>query len=370
MCFERTKGQIGVTLNLQRLLGHIGAARSGPGAPPRAIWWPAVAALGLGLVLLAGCSVPYLPQNSLEPETEYGWKIQHLFELILWLAAFVFVVVEGALLYTIWRYRARPGQGRPRQIHGNTRLEIAWTIAPAVVLAVIAVPTIQTIFAIGGPPPTDSLQVEVIGHQWWWEFRYPQLNVVTANEVHMPAGKNVSFDLKSADVIHSFWFPRLGGKRDVVPTHTYHLWLDAPQQPAEYFGQCAEFCGASHANMRMRAFVDSQANFDAWVKNQLAPATPPAPQVANGSEIFQRSACIGCHTISGTNARGEVGPNLTHVGSRKSIAAGVLENTPQEMTRWIEDPEAIKPGAKMPAFKGAMSDDDIAAVVAYLQSLK
>ena len=327
-----------------------------------------LAALLIGLGLLAGCAGPYHPQSALEPETEYGWKLQHLFELILALAAVVFVSVEGMLLYTAWRFRARPGQPRPRQIHGNTRFEIAWTIAPAVVLAIIAVPTVRTIFDVAMPPPGNSLRIEVIGHQWWWEYRYPDFNVVTANEPHMPTSTNVSFDLTSADVIHSFWLPRLGGKRDVVPTHTNHIYVDAPDHPGEYFGQCAEFCGASHADMRTRAYVDSPADFDAWVKNQQAPAPQPAPEVARGAQVFMSNACIGCHTIAGTNAQGQTGPNLTHVGSRSTIAAGMLDNTPDNVVRWVSDPQAVKPEALMP--KLGLSDDDLRAVAAYLESLK
>ena len=184
----------------------------------------------------------------------------------------------------------------------------------------------------------------------------------------MPISKNVSFELQSADVIHSFWLPRLGGKRDVVPTHTNHIWLDAPQQPGEYFGQCAEFCGASHANMRTRAYVETQASFEAWVRNQQAPATPPSPAVSRGAQVFQSNACVGCHTIAGTNAQGTIGPNLSHVGGRNTLAAGVLQNTPEDLARWIRDPQEVKPEALMP--KLGLAEEDIQAVVAYLESLK
>jgi cytochrome c oxidase subunit 2 len=332
-------------------------------------------ALVLGTALLSGCVGSHYrdyPQTTLEPITEYGWGIQRLFELILWMAAVVFVAVEGWLIYTVWRYRWRPGQPRPKQIHGNTRFEIAWTIAPAIVLAIIAVPTVQTIFHIGGPPPPASFTIQVIGHQWWWEFRYPELGIVTANEVHMPVGKTVNFEMTSADVIHAFWFPRLGGKRDVVPTHTSHIWLDTPREPSGpegYPGQCAEFCGASHANMRMRAFVDSEVDFEAWVSNQQKPAGPPlSAAAARGAQLFQQRGCAGCHTVAGTEARGEIGPNLTHIGSRVTIAAGVLDNKPDDMARWLSDPPAVKPGSLMP--KLGLSDPDIEALIAYLDSLR
>lgn len=329
-----------------------------------------LALLGVA-VLASGCWGPHareFPQTTLEPTTEYGWKIQRLFELILVPAAFVFVVVEGMLVYTLIRFRAKPGAPRPRQIHGNTTFEIAWTIAPAVVLAIIAVPTVQTIFAIAAPAPAGSLRVEVVGKQWWWEFRYPEYNFVTANELHIPVGRTVEFDISSTDVIHSFWFPRLGGKRDAVPTRHNHMFFMA-EQPDSYLGQCAEFCGESHANMRMRAFSDAPADFEAWVKRQQSPAAAPAPgPAATGAEIFQRSACVGCHAIQGTNAKGQTAPDLTHIGSRTTLASGIIDNTPEEMARWIRNPGAVKPGALMPA--GLVSDQDLPAVVAYLQGLK
>ena len=331
----------------------------------------ALVLVGLGL-LASGCAGSHFeqfPQTTLEPTTEYGWKIQRLFELILWPAAFVFIVVEGVLFYVVWRFRARPGAPRPRQIHGNTTMEILWTIAPAVVLAFITVPTVQTIFAIAAPEPgVPTMKIEVIGKQWWWEFRYPEQNVVTANEVHLPIGRQIQFDITSTDVIHSFWFPRLGGKRDVVPNHTNQIFLVA-QEPDVYLGQCAEYCGTSHANMRMRAITQSQADFDAWVRNQQAPAAQPTGGLeAQGAQVFQRSACIGCHTVAGTNAAGTTGPNLTHVGSRLTLAAGLIDNTPENLANWIRNPQAIKPGALMPA--GLISEEDLPAVVAYLESLK
>jgi cytochrome c oxidase subunit II len=351
--------------------------RSGPG--PLVLRQLALAAIVLGIALLAGCrgdgsQYREFPQTTLEPTTDYGWKIQSLFELILWWSVPVFVLVEGGLLYLVWRFRARPGQPRPRQIHGSTKLEVAWTIAPALILVVIAVPTVQTIFDIGGPPPTDSLEVEVIGHQWWWEFRYPSLGIVTANEPHLPVGQNVGFDLRSDDVIHSFWFPRLGGKRDVVPNHVNRMWF-MPETPDVYLGQCAEFCGTSHANMRMRAIADSPADWGSWVAAQQAPAMT-TPEAARGVELFNTRGCIGCHNIVGVNAQtfqinaesGKIGPNLTHVGSRTTIAAGLFENNPTEMANWLRDPPAMKPGSLMP--KLGLSEDDISALVAYLESLK
>jgi cytochrome c oxidase subunit 2 len=340
----------------------------------------ALAGMVVGVALLSGCfSYQDYPQTAIEPITEYGRKQQTLFEIIVWLAIFVFVVVEGVLLYTVWRYRARPGQPRPQQIHGNTKLEVAWTIAPAVVLAAIAVPTVTTIFDIGGPPPADAMRIQVIGHQWWWEFHYPDLNIVTANEVHMPVSRNVVFEMTSDDVIHSFWLPRIGGKRDVVPLHTNYIWFDAPRNPDVILGQCAEFCGTSHANMRAKGFVQSEADWNTWVQTQRTPS--PAAAGSPGAQLFQSRGCIACHTISGLNApadassadlvnakTGRIGPNLSHIGSRTTIAGGILPNTPEEMARWLRDPPAVKPGSLMP--KLGLSEEDISGLVQYLESLR
>jgi cytochrome c oxidase subunit 2 len=278
--------------------------------------------------------------------------------------------VEGFLLYTIIRYRRRSENELPSQVHGNTRLEVAWTIIPSIVLLIIAVPTIGTIFASDTVPP-NAMPVKVIGHQWWWEFEYPSLGIKTANELHLPLGQTVAFEMESKDVIHSFWFPRMGGKMDVVPTRKNHMWF-TPKETGEFYGQCVEFCGTQHANMRMRLFVQTPQEFQAWVEQQRREAAPPpSGLVAQGAEAFQNPAnyCIVCHTVRGTNARGIIGPDLTHVGSRKTIAAGMLDNTPEEMARWIRDPQGVKIGNKM-VLPRPPSDQDLAAIVAYLQSLK
>ncbi len=322
--------------------------------------------------VLAGCTQladSKLPQTTVFPASDYGDMIQNLYVLIFWMAVVVFIGVESFLLYTIFRYRRRREGELPSQVHGNTRLEVAWTIIPSVILLIIAVPTIQTIFASDAVPPTATQYVKVIGHQWWWEFQYPDLGVTTANELHLPVGETARFELASADVIHSFWFPRMGGKMDVVPSRSNHLWF-TPRETGEFMGQCVEFCGTEHANMRMRLFVQTPQEFQAWVAQQRADPVTPAPgtTAATGAEVLQRSACVACHTIRGTNARGVVGPDLTHVGSRTTLAAGMLDNTPENMAHWIRDPQGIKPGNKMVLVPP--SDQDIAAIVAYLQSLK
>ncbi|MBI4495237.1 MAG: cytochrome c oxidase subunit II [Chloroflexi bacterium] len=330
--------------------------------------WVPLALLLAATAVLSGClGMGEGPQTTIVPFSDHAQRIQDLYVLVFWMAAGVFVVVEAALVYATLRYRRRPDDVLPPQVHGNTRLEVAWTIAPAVVLFVIAIPTIQAIFAAATPPGSDGLEIVVTGHQWWWELEYPDAQVVTANEVHIPVGRPISFTLKSADVIHSFWVPRLGGKMDVVPGHTNHLYLTA-YQAGTYLGQCVEFCGLQHANMKLRLIAHTPEEFDAWVQSQQAPPSQAAGKAQEGAQVFARSACVGCHTVAGTPAQGKIGPNLTHVGSRTSLAGAVLDNTPENLARWLRDPQEVKPGNQMPNLH--LSDVDIEALVAYLESLK
>jgi cytochrome c oxidase subunit 2 len=331
----------------------------------RAAGWRFLPLLFLLLFGMIGCEQS--PQTTITPVTDFGREINSLYLLVTVLAAFVFITVEGALLYAVFRFRARPGDGQPRQIHGNTRLEIAWTLAPALILVVIAVPTIRTIFATQTEPPPNALRVRVIGHQWWWEFQYPDLGIVTANELHLPTGRPVALSLESADVIHSFWVPKLGGKRDAIPNRVNHLWFTI-DEPGVYLGQCAEYCGTQHANMRMRVIVQTPAEFEQWVQAQKTVPQPTTAEAQQGAQLFARSACVGCHTVAGTPAQGKQGPDLTHVGSRTTLAAGIIPNTPENLARWLKDPQAIKPGNKMPTL--GLSDADIRLLVAYLTSLK
>ncbi len=323
----------------------------------------------LGLV---ACGGPF-PQSTLHPTSDFGTAIDDLYRTIFWFAVGVFVVVEGLLIYVVVRYRARAG-GEAKHVHGSTVLEIAWTLAPAVVLVFIAVPTMQTIFKVDGTPPPGAMEVEVIGHQWWWEFKYPQLGITTANELHVPQGRGVALVMTSADVIHSFWVPRLGGKRDVMPGRTTRLAFTA-DSAAMYLGQCAEFCGESHANMRFRVMVDRADDFETWVTRQRT-APPPVDSlsglVREGAEAYRKvrdpanHSCLACHAIDGVSY-GVLGPNLTHIASRTTIAGGILPNTSDGLTRWLRDPLGEKPGSLMPQI--ALTDTEIAALVAYLQSL-
>jgi len=312
---------------------------------------------------------PTLPQTTVFPSSDLNGMIVQLYNLIFLMAAAVFIGVEGFLVYSIVKFRRRREGELPRQTHGNTRLEVAWTIIPALILLVIAVPTISTIFASDAIPPSASQRIQVIGHQWWWEFRYPDLNIVTANELHLPVNQTAVFELHSDDVIHSFWIPKMGGKMDIIPARQNHMWF-TPLETGEFYGQCVEFCGFQHANMKLRLFVDSTDDFNRWAREQSAAtvADPVGATAQRGAQTFQSNACVACHTIKGTNARGTIGPDLTHVGSRKTIAAGVLDNTAENMAAWIKDTQKFKPGNKM--VLAPPSDSDIADIVAYLQTLR
>lgn len=306
------------------------------------------------------------PYNSLRPAGPVAEKQDGLFVLVFWIAVVVFILVEGALLYALFRYRRRSASDTPTQLHGNTRLEVIWTIIPALILAGIAVPTVGTIFDLAEAPP-DSMRIEVTGHQFWWEISYPDLGVVTANEAHIPTGEQVVFELTSDDVIHSWWVPRLAGKMDLVPGRTNEMNL-AAEEPGTYRGQCAEFCGLGHAQMRFRVIAHEPADFDAWVEQQRAEAAaiPPAEieQIVTGT-------CMSCHQIAGLESPvtpQQPAPDLTHFGDRQTIAAGMLPNTPEELARWLRDPPAVKPGSKMPDYD--LTEPQIEAMVEYLESLE
>jgi cytochrome c oxidase subunit 2 len=324
------------------------------------------------LLALVACSGDPYPQSTLHPAADMSESIDGLYRQIVVWATVVFVVVQAVLVIALVKFRRRPGQPDPKQVYGNTFAEVTWTLAPAVILVFIAVPTIQTIFKVSGRASPDALQVEVIGHQWWWEFRYPELGVVTANELHLPQGREAALAITSVDVIHSFWAPKLHGKRDAQPGRTTRL-VFTPDSIGTFLGQCAEFCGESHANMRLRVVVDAPADFEAWAARQAQPTAVDsgvALEVA-GLEAFRKirdpgnHTCIACHTVAGVSG-GVAGPNLTHIGSRQTIAGGILPNDSAGLVRWLKDPPGEKPGSLMP--KIALSDQEIAALVAYFRS--
>jgi cytochrome c oxidase subunit 2 len=454
----------------------------------------AAAALTVAAVLtvplvLAACGVTdpsKYPDTTFAPHTDFGAYINDLWNLLLRLGTVVFIFVEGLLVYAIFRYREKPGAPQPKHVHGNTTLEILWTVIPAAILVMIAVPTVRTIFLTQAKAEATALQVEVYGHQWWWEFRYPQYGVTTADELYLPIGRKANFALQTRDVLHSFWIPELGGKRDLISNHTNYLWFtpDSTMGPGAWNGSCNEYCGDSHANMRFRTFVVSPANFERWAAHQATPAvypipvapttapaaaptrtsllpgepatagmirpvsavkdqgkagprprTPPAPtQVvpappalspaaadttaifprgqipvyaipatptpadlaftpgltgdpARGLKIFSSGLCIGCHTIKGNPmAASPIGPNLTHIASRYTIAGSLYPNDTEHLRLWIKNARVMKPGVVMPtvgmgqtdpqtkakvsAAMGGLTDQQIADIVAYLQELK
>jgi cytochrome c oxidase subunit II len=319
------------------------------------------------VVALTGCGLAS-PQTSLEPVSDFARLSHSIFLQILWWDIAIFLVVAIALLLAIVRFRERDPEALPRQVRGSAKLELGWTVAPAIILTFIAFPTVGAIFRTQAPPAADALRVRAIGHQWWWEFVYPDLGVVTATDLYLPAGQRVVIELVSPDVIHSFWAPPLGGKRDTIPGQTNRLLL-TPDRPGEYPGQCAEFCGISHANMRLATVVQAAPDFQAWVARQKAPAAEPADgsPAALGRQVFTSQACVGCHAIRGV-AGGQLGPDLTHFGSRRTIAGGMLPNTPASLARWLKNPPAVKPGSLMPDL--GLSDAQVSALVAYLVSLK
>jgi cytochrome c oxidase subunit 2 len=328
----------------------------------------------LGFLLLlvlvaAGCKMATHQRSTIAPVSDFGAALLNVYRQVFWWTAGIFILVEGLLLTTIFKFRTREASnGPPEPVHGNTRLEVAWTVVPVVILLFIAVPTIRTIFAVAAPAPPDAIRIKVTGQQWFWHFEYPDLGIRTANEMHVPVGRPVSVEITSADVIHSFWVPRIGGKRDAIPNHHNRQFFTV-SKPGDYRGQCAEFCGASHALMRFDVIAEDEATFEKWAKHQKEPASPPhGPKAQKGAETFLTAGCIACHRIQGTPAQMTIGPDLTHVGSRLRIVSGLLDNTPANMARWIHNPQAVKPEARMPNLK--LKDDQVDVLVAYLQSLK
>lgn len=403
--------------------------------------------IAVALLTLSACGVTEYPNSTFNPNTDFNSAIDGLFSRLLFWGTIVFVVVEIALIVTIIRFRKRPGGAPPKQIHGNVALEITWTAIPAIILVLIAIPTVKTIFQTQAPAPAGALTVEVTGNQWWWEFHYPEYGFSTANEAYVPLGRTTNFVLKTKDVLHSFWIPQMGGKRDLITNKTNYLWFtpNAELGNSVWNGFCTEYCGASHANMRIRMYTVQPDEFESWAKHQAgpavfnpsaAPATPVVPvanvaqgdtaaapaapatgyvfpaeklpahvipqtpipaevefddallaqgDAARGREYFGRSTCLGCHAINGVpGAVSNIGPNLTHVASRHTIAGGLFRNDAPTLARWIKNATVLKPGSKMNA-QGAgeydrvmkmtvpatgVSDAQIADLVAYLLSLK
>jgi cytochrome c oxidase subunit II len=312
--------------------------------------------------------------STLAPASTPAHQIFDLSVFIVAITGGIFLVVGGLLAVTLYRFRARKNDplGEPAQIYGSTQIELAWTVIPVLIVVVLFLTTARIIFAIqDAQKPKTALDVTVIGHQFWWEFRYPKYGVVTANELHIPVSSDAApaatfLKLTSADVNHSFWIPQLAGKTDLIANHVNTMWMD-PQKPGLYLGQCAQFCGSQHAMMLLRIYVDTPAQFDTWIKNQQHPA-PQDSAVAAGRTVFERQACMNCHTVSGTAATGRFGPDLTHLMSRATLASGAMDNTPANLRQWLKSPDTFKRGALMPAMQ--LTDEQLDQVTAYLETLK
>lgn len=308
------------------------------------------------------------------PESTPAKSIVDLSTFVLAITGTIFVVVVTLLAYSILKFRANSANGgsEPAQVYGSTQIELAWTIIPTLIVVVLFLATARSIHAIqDAPEPAGAVEVTAIGHQFWWEFRYPKLGIVTANELHIPVSDGshptpTFLQLLSADTDHSFWIPELAGKTDLVPNHPNRMWMD-PHRTGIFLGQCAQYCGTQHAKMLLRVSVDSPQDFATWVRGQQQPAVEDH-DVLTGRQIFEHTACINCHTVSGTPADGRFGPDLTHLMSRTTIAAGAAQNTPENLRLWIQNPDAIKPGSLMPAMK--LSDADLEAVVTYMKTLR
>ena len=312
------------------------------------------------------------PTSIFAPVSTPAESIFGLSMFVLATMAMIFVVVFALLAYVVIRFRnkSRDNRSEPAQVYGSTQVELAWTVIPVLIVIALFLASARVIASIQNTVrPAGALEVIVTGHQYWWEYRYPALNIVTANELHVPvsdpAHPTPSFlTLLSADTDHSFWVPRLGGKTDLIPNHPNQTWID-PHEPGLFLGQCAQYCGTQHAKMLLRVYVDTREEFDRWVHQQQQLAQMDSTR---GRRIFESTACVNCHTVSGTAAMGKFGPDLTHLMSRETIAAGAAANAHATLRLWIKNPDAIKPGSKMPAM--GLSDGDADAITAYLETLR
>ncbi|GHO92814.1 cytochrome c oxidase subunit 2 [Reticulibacter mediterranei] len=364
-------------------------------------WLLLVPVMLLSSILLVACGEG--SPSIINPAGPVANSENGVFVAILIIATIVFVAVEGILIFSMIRFRERPGSPTPKQLHGNTKVEVAWTVIPALILFIVLGYTIRGLFEVATPPAGEkTLEVTAFAHQWWWEFYYPEYNITTADSLVVPANTVVNVSLYSNNVIHSFWVPELTGKTDVVPGHNNQRWFKADTPNKTYLGICAEYCGTQHANMRFNVVVDESNDFLAWTHTQQQAAVAPAAgsMAAKGAQVFKDAGCQACHGIVGVDITSTkatnpnpacdapnagpaqgcfTGPNLTHFGSRNFIAGGVLENNSAQcqdpnnlkdcnLAKWLHDPQGIKPGNDMAI--GPLTDEQIQQLVAYLESLK
>ena len=315
------------------------------------------------------------PTNIFAPASTPADSIFGLSMFVLLTVAAIFIVVFSLLAYVLVRFRNKRSDDRsePAQVYGSTQVELAWTIIPGLIVVALFLAAAHVIASVqDAPPPPGALQVIVTGHQYWWEYRYPGLNIVTANELHVPLSNPAHptptfLTLLSADTDHSFWVPRLAGKTDLIPNHPNSMWID-PHEPGIFLGQCAQYCGVQHAKMLLRVYVQPRAEFDRWVREQQQLPHSVEGAALTGQRVFESTACVSCHAVSGTPAKGRFGPDLTHLMSRDTIASGAAANTHEMLRLWIKNPDVIKPGSRMPAM--GLSDPDLDAVTGYLETLR
>ena len=340
------------------------------------LWLLPVVMLSLAPQVLPGAEPvdPSLIPNTFAPESVPAHSISHIAFFVLAITGTMFLLVGGLLAYAIVRFRRRANDDgmEPAQIYGSGPVEAAWTIVPFLIVAILTLTTARVIHELqDAREPKSALDVQVVGHQWWWEIRYPKLGIVTANELHVPVSRDgdrvpTFIDLRSADVVHSFWVPRLAGKIDLIPNKLNSMWIE-PERTGLFIGQCGTYCGTQHALMLLRVYVDTRADFERWVAQQKRVAEND-PSATGGRQVFERTACINCHAVSGTAGNGRFGPDLTHLMSRDTLASGVVTNSPANLRAWIKSPDRFKPGALMPAMN--LNDTELDQLVAYLTTLK
>jgi len=348
-------------------------------ALPKRLRWRTLLSFAASVVVIAGHVHPAFGNlaqvtNLLQPLSQPAQEIKELSLLVLAICSTIFLIVVGLLVYAIVRFRHRPGDeaSEPPQIYGSNQIETAWTVLPILIVFVLILVTSRTIADIQNRKAAPgAVHATVVGHQWWWEIRYPELGFVTANELHVPASDNsrrqpTFLKLQSADVAHSFWVPQLAGKTDVIPGRENSMWFE-PTQPGTYLGNCAEYCGMQHARMLIRVIVHPPGEFERWVAEQKR-AAAEEPSAQAGRKLFFANSCVSCHAIRGTSAQGAFGPDLTHLMSRETLASGAAPNTPEGLRAWVRDPQKLKVGCLMPNMQ--MSDVEVDQIVSYLQTLK
>lgn len=318
----------------------------------------------LAALALSGCA-GHESLNALDPSGSSAEKSLDLIKLSIFIMMGVFAVVISIYIYVLVRYRKRKGKDvMPKQVHGSAIVEIIWTVIPIILITVLAIPTVKYTFDMADTKASaDSITIKVTGHQYWWEFEYPDLGIITSQELHIPVGKQVNFILEGKDVIHSFWVPALGGKMDVIPGRTNTLPLDA-EKPGVYQGKCAELCGASHALMDFKVFAEEEEDFNKWVAQMQNPSPVQTASQKQGEELYRQN-CLGCHAGTNPNVQG---PDLTKFGTRTTIA-GILEHNEKNLKMWLMHAKEVKPGSLMPNID-YLQPQEMEALVDYLMSRK